>query len=62
VAAFDSVDDRFLGVVVLGGHLERLPEEDRTSFVAEVAEKVAAVDGTPALDYVRLNIAARRAA
>ena len=64
VAAFDSVDElaRFLGVVVLGGHLERLPEEERGSFAAEVAEKVAAVDGTPALDYVRLNIAARRSA
>jgi trans-aconitate 2-methyltransferase len=61
-AAFDSVDDlaRFLGVVVLGGHLERLPEGERETFVAEVAEKVAAVDGTPALDYVRLNIVARR--
>jgi trans-aconitate 2-methyltransferase len=64
VAAFDSVDElaRFLGVVVLGGHLERLPEEERAPFVAEVAGKVAAVDGTPALDYVRLNIMARRAA
>jgi trans-aconitate 2-methyltransferase len=64
VAEFDSVDElaRFLGVVVLGGHLERLPEEDREPFAAEVAEKVAAVDGTPALDYVRLNIAARRCA
>ncbi len=64
VAAFDSVDDlaRFLGVVVLGGHLERLPEEESAPFVAEVAEKVAAVDGTPALDYVRLNISARRSA
>ena len=64
VAAFDSVDElaRFLGVVVLGGHLERLPEEKRDPFVAEVAERVAAVDGTPALDYVRLNIVARRAA
>jgi trans-aconitate 2-methyltransferase len=64
VAAFDSVDElaRFLGVVVLGGHLERLPEEERVPFAAEVAEKVAAVDGTPALDYVRLNIMARRVA
>jgi trans-aconitate 2-methyltransferase len=62
VAAFDTVDElaRFLGVVVLGGHLERLPEGERKTFVAEVAEKVAAVDGTPALDYVRLNIMARR--
>jgi trans-aconitate 2-methyltransferase len=64
VAAFDSVDElaRFLGVVVLGGHLERLPEEKRDPFVAEVAERVAAIDGAPALDYVRLNIVAGRAA
>ena len=64
VAAFDSVDElaRFLGVVVLGGHLERLPEAERAPFAAEVAEKVATVDGTPALDYVRLNIVARRSA
>jgi trans-aconitate 2-methyltransferase len=64
VAAFDSMDElaRFLGVVVLGGHLERLPDGERAPFVAEVAEKVAAFDGTPALDYVRLNIVARRAA
>jgi trans-aconitate 2-methyltransferase len=64
VAAFDSVDElaRFLGVVVLGGHLERLSEEKRDPFVAEVAERVAAIDGAPALDYVRLNIVAGRAA
>ena len=64
VAAFDSVDElaRFLGTVVLGGHMERLPEGERGPFAAEVAEKVAAVDGTPVLDYVRLNILARRSA
>ena len=64
VAAFGLVGElaRFLGVVVLGGHLERLPEEKRDPFVAEVAERVAAIDGAPALDYVRLNIVARRAA
>jgi hypothetical protein len=39
-----------------------LPEEDRKPFAAEVAEKIAAFDGTPALDYVRLNIVARRSA
>ncbi|HYQ85011.1 MAG TPA: methyltransferase domain-containing protein, partial [Rubrobacter sp.] len=62
VAAFDAVDElaRFLAVVVLGGHLERLPEAERVPFAADVAERVAAVDGTPALDYVRLNIVARR--
>ena len=61
VAAFDSVDElaRFLGTVVLGGHLEKLPEEERGPFAAGVAEKVAAVDGKPALDYVRLNMMAR---
>ncbi len=34
VAAFDSVDElaRFLGTVVLGGHLERLPEEEARFF------------------------------
>jgi len=64
VAAFDSVGDlaRFLRVVVIGGHLERLPEELKDPFAAEVAEKVTSVDGTPALDYVRLNIMARRSA
>ena len=64
VAAFDSVGElaRFLGTVVLGGHLERLPEEERGPFAAAVAEKVTAVDGRPALDYVRLNIMARRSA
>jgi trans-aconitate 2-methyltransferase len=64
VAAFDSVDElaRFLGTVVLGGHLEKLPEEERGPFAAGVAEKMAAVDGKPALDYVRLNMMARRSA
>jgi len=64
VAAFDSVDElaRFLGTVVLGGHLERLSEEERGPFAAAVAAKITAVDGTPALDYVRLNIMVRRSA
>jgi trans-aconitate 2-methyltransferase len=62
--AFDSEEAlaRFLGVVVLGGHLQRLPEGERSPFVAAVAEKITAVDGTPALDYVRLNITARKSA
>ena len=61
-AAFDSVEElaRFLGTVVLGGHLERLPEEDHEPFAAAVAEKIVTVDGSPALDYVRLNIKARK--
>ena len=64
VAAFGSKDElaRFLATVVLGGHLERLPEEERGAFAAAVAAKIVAVDGRPALDYVRLNIMARRSA
>ena len=64
VAAFDSVDELacFLGTVVLGGHLEKLPQEERGPFAVAVAEKVVAVDGRPALDYVRLNMMARRSA
>jgi trans-aconitate 2-methyltransferase len=64
VAAFDTVEGlaRYLGTIVLGGHIERLPQELRGPFAAEVAEKVATVDGTPALDYVRLNMLARRSA
>ena len=64
VAAFDTVEElaRYLGTVVLGGHLERLPEELKGPFAARVAEKVAAFDGTPVLDYVRLNILARKSA
>jgi trans-aconitate 2-methyltransferase len=64
VAALDTVEEltRYLGTIVLGGHLERLPEELKEPFAARVAEKVATVEGTPALDYVRLNILARKSA
>jgi trans-aconitate 2-methyltransferase len=63
-AAFGSVDElaRFLATVVLGGHLERLPEGEREPFAAAVAEEITAVDGSPLLDYVRLNIDARKVA
>jgi trans-aconitate 2-methyltransferase len=47
----------YLRSVCLGRHLERLPEEDRAAFVGCVAQAA----GEPlALDYVRLNISARR--
>jgi trans-aconitate 2-methyltransferase len=64
VAAFGSIDElaRFLATVVLGGHMERLPEGERGAFAAAVAAKITAVDGRPALDYVRLNIMARKSA
>ena len=63
-AAFGSVEEltRFLATVVLGGHLERLPEGEREPFAQAVAREITAVDGSPLLDYVRLNIDARRAA
>lgn len=48
--------EAFLASVCLGHHLERLPEELREPFVARVA---AACDPLE-LDYVRLNISARR--
>jgi trans-aconitate 2-methyltransferase len=49
--------EAFLATVCLRAHLPRLPEADRAAFVRAVA------DGLPgqAIDYVRLNIVARRA-
>jgi trans-aconitate 2-methyltransferase len=46
----------FLRTVVLGAHLERLPEDRRSPFVEAVA--AAMPDGL--IDYVRLNIVATR--
>ena len=46
----------FLRTVVLGAHLERLPEGEREPFV----EAVAAALPDPTIDYVRLNIVAIR--
>lgn len=48
-------DDRraWLRAVVLGSHLERLPEDLRDPFLDAVA---AAVDGAGEIEYVRLNI------
>lgn len=59
---FGSVEEltRFLGTVVLGGHLLRLPEEEREPFAAAVAAKVAEAEGGPILGYVRLNMLATR--
>ncbi|MFJ4336963.1 class I SAM-dependent methyltransferase [Streptomyces sp. NPDC088915] len=47
----------YLATVVLGSHLDRLPEEDHEDFVRSVAAKLP----EPVVDYVRLNITARRA-
>ncbi len=58
---FDSVDElaRFLKTVVLGHHLERLPESEREHFAAMVAARLAQ-RGELVVDYVRLNILAKR--
>ena len=48
--------DTYLRTVVLGAHLERLPPGEHDAFVHAVAERV----GEPVIDYVRLNIVARR--
>jgi trans-aconitate 2-methyltransferase len=48
--------ETFLRTVVLGSHVERLPPERRDAFVAEIAGRLA----EPVIDYVRLNIVARR--
>lgn len=49
--------ETFLRTVILGEHLERLPAGDREAFVHAVAERMP----EPVIDYVRLNILARRA-
>jgi hypothetical protein len=43
-------------VVVLGGHLDRLPAAEHDAFVAAVADRL----DEPVVDYVRLQFAARR--
>jgi trans-aconitate 2-methyltransferase len=46
----------YIRTVCLGHHLEKLPEELRGRYVEEVAERMP-----PEIDYVRLNVSARRA-
>lgn len=48
--------ETYLRTVVLGAHLERLPVEAHDTFVHAVAERLPG----PLIDYVRLNITARR--
>jgi trans-aconitate 2-methyltransferase len=57
---FDSREalEVFLATVVLGHHLERLPEADRPGFVRRVVDRLPSWE----VDYVRLNIAARMGA
>ena len=49
--------EAYLRTVALGPQVERLPEDERDAFINEVAERI----GEPLVDYVRLNITARRA-
>jgi trans-aconitate 2-methyltransferase len=48
--------ETYLATVVLGAHLERLPEPERGPFVSAVAARLP----SPTLDYVRLNLDAVR--
>lgn len=48
--------ETFLRTVILRAHLERLPEGERDGFVRRVAERLPSAT----VDYVRLNILARR--
>ncbi len=48
--------ETYLATVVLGDHLERLDPSERTAFVQTVAARMP----EPVIDYVRLNIVARR--
>ena len=47
----------FIRTVCLGPHLERLPDHLRDAYLDAVSERIGA---QPELDYVRLNIVARR--
>lgn len=49
--------ETYLRTVILGAHLERLPAGERDAFVHAVATALP----EPLIDYVRLNIVARRA-
>ena len=48
--------ETYLRTVVLGGHLERLPADEHDAFVKAAADAI----GEPVIEYVRLNIVARR--
>jgi trans-aconitate 2-methyltransferase len=50
--------ETFLRTVILGPQVARLPEAERDAFVRTVADRMP----QPVIDYVRLNITAKRAA
>ncbi len=51
-----SALETYLRTVILGAHLERLPDAERDGFVRAVADRLPSL----AIDYVRLNIVAVR--
>ena len=52
--------ERFMRACVLRLHLQRLPDELGEAMLAEVASLLADDEGIATLDYVRLNLRARR--
>lgn len=58
---FGSVEKlaRYLKTVILRQHVAVLPEAERDGFVLSVAERMSE-EGPPVVDYVRLNMLARR--
>lgn len=50
----------FVAVVVFRLHLERLPDHLRAPFLDEIVARVVALPQRFTLDYVRLNLRARR--
>lgn len=52
----------YLQTIVLGQHLLRLPTEHHRPFAEAVSDTVSGRVGQPLIDYVRLNIVARRSA
>lgn len=50
----------FLATVVLRHHLDRLPEDLRAPYAQAVAQRRTRPDGRVEIDYVRLNLEARR--
>jgi trans-aconitate 2-methyltransferase len=48
--------ETYLATICLGAHVEGMPDEERRTIVHEVAHRMP----EPAIDYVRLNITARR--
>jgi trans-aconitate 2-methyltransferase len=55
---YPSDPGAYMRTVCLGNHVDRLPPELRDEFIEAVADRLGP---DPELDYVRLNIAARRA-